>query len=296
MVQDFKTRVPPPLLYRYTSPKTGRSFIDDPHLRFSNPKTFNDPFEFRPELKVRAGGAELKALLEHNLLSPRLPIEEVEVILARRIHEDAAERYHVLCFTEDPLHPLMWAHYGVSHTGFALGFDSELFTPFRELSQPAGPVIYSGTRPVIGFPSTGSEEADTITGIFTKGADWSYEQEWRIALLRKNGHPPSEQRHMSFDPNLLRLVIAGSRCSENDFAAVHKAIRANAKLRHVEMFRATPEDRGFRFRLKRKDGGACNLERFIEKFESERAQRRACGETWFAEGMRRRAAKGLPTP
>jgi hypothetical protein len=100
-----------------------------------------DPFEFRPELKITLRGSDLAELLAHNELPPNTSVQEAQHVLAPRLHNEAANRYHVLCFTEDPLNLFMWAHYAESHVGCAFGFDSDLFEPFRRLGLTAGPVI-----------------------------------------------------------------------------------------------------------------------------------------------------------
>lgn len=73
---------------------------------------------------------------------------------------------------------------------------------------------------------------------FTKSVDWSYEQEWRIALTNSAG------RKLPFDPGELKAVFLGAKSSEvverkvrsmvGNAAPVHKM-----KL-HDEDFRVFP--------------------------------------------------------
>lgn len=291
MLRDFTKRVPTPLLFRYLSEKTALLFLNDPHLRFSNPASFNDPFEFRPELKIKLRGADFAELLAHNELSPSTSVQEAQRILAQRVHNEACNRYHVLCFTEDPLNLLMWAHYAESHTGCAFGFDSDLFVPFREIGLTAGPVIYDDKRPVLELPEQVNLKG-TIKAIFTKGTAWSYEREWRLAIKGDGTNKP--EREMSFDPNLLRVIIAGARCTDAKFTAIRNALSANSRLKHVELVRAGTHEHGFNLKLKRRNGAPFSLEHFTENFVKLRHRRREHGHTWYAEGMRKRAAKGLP--
>lgn len=66
-------------------------------LGFNTPSQFNDPMEGR--LWLHQMGVEADSL------------------------NKSLESFGILCLTEDPLNPLMWSHYGQSHTGFAIGYD-----------------------------------------------------------------------------------------------------------------------------------------------------------------------------
>jgi hypothetical protein len=74
MLHDFTHRIQPPLLFRYLSERTPLLFLNDPHLRFSNPAAFNDPFEFKPELKITVLRSDLAELLAHNGLPPNTSV------------------------------------------------------------------------------------------------------------------------------------------------------------------------------------------------------------------------------
>jgi hypothetical protein len=103
----------------------------------------------------------------------------------------------IFSLSECPDNALMWAHYGSSHTGIAIGFASvpaaKLFSSEHTLQ-----VIYSNSKPIfengfinkISMASTQDSEAHfaqkigfndpTFRAAFsTKPVEWNYEKEWR---------------------------------------------------------------------------------------------------------------------
>lgn len=66
-------------------------------LGFNTPSQFNDPMEGR--LWLHQNGVESSFL------------------------NTFLENIGILCLTRNPLNPLMWSHYGQSHTGFVIGYD-----------------------------------------------------------------------------------------------------------------------------------------------------------------------------
>jgi hypothetical protein len=129
--------------------------------------------------------------------------------------------------------------------------------------------------------------------IFIKGTDWSYEREWRLAI--KGDGKNKLEREMAFDPSLLGVIIAGAQCTDAKFATLRNALRANHRLKHVELVRAETHERGFNLKLKRRNSAHFCLQHFTEDFVTLRHTRRERGHTWYAEGLRRRAAIGFDT-
>lgn len=281
-------RNPPPLLYIYFRAGVPE-FLADPHLRFSNPTTFNDPFEFRPDVRLRGSREQIVATMSQYGIPRETPASEAEIQLARRIHENGVKRYHVLCFTEDPLNQVMWGLYGDRHKGCVLGFDSDLFAPWIELNLTAGPVVYTDTRPVLDIPTQNELEAN-MRVIFSKGTAWSSEREWRIAVFHPETAAARLLRPFNFDPKLLRMVICGARCGR-EFAAVRNALDDREQFKHVELLKAQVDPHLYSLNLVRRNGASFNLRRFLDAFERNRQARRERGNVWYAEAMRRREAR-----
>lgn len=94
-----------------------------------------------------------------------------------------------LCEVPDSL--LMWAHYGISHTGFVLEFDPShpYFTTRRSEGDEFGHlrrVVYRDTR-----PSVNLIDLDGVEMFLVKSKEWEYEHEWRVLRtlkIRRENH------------------------------------------------------------------------------------------------------------
>lgn len=292
---DFNNRVPPPILYWYSPIGAWFSaFFDQPYLRFSDPRTFNDPFEFRPTVTFRGPIDGIRALRQHQGLVD-ISAQDARIRLANNLHGFATRYYRVRCFTEDPLSPLMWAHYAASHCGVVFGVDSDLVAPTRRGNAYAGPVQYLVNRPTVRLPPIDRlhHRSDTVRVIFSKPAEWSYEREWRMALVSNPEEaPPAAFRDLNIPESLLRIVIVGARASVADFRDVRRWVDANPDLRrNVEVVRAEVVDDVFGFRLYRPNGARFDLLRFTSRFEQQRAERRRRGYRWYAPAVNNDPAK-----
>jgi hypothetical protein len=106
--------------------------------------------------------------------------------------------FSILCLSRDPVNRLMWGHYGNSHKGFALEFDTR---PAIDGPIPANenlilpmPVIYTKKRPHFdGIPTD---------NFLKKDAEWFYEKEERMIRHAAAGL-------VEFDPICLSSVILG---------------------------------------------------------------------------------------
>lgn len=203
---------------------------------FSRPDSFNDPFEFRPRISLKATTKELisyfRRLCEGNC--PELNRQQRKEKVAElhdnwRNHRPAADdilratiqevirRCGVYCLSEDPLNILMWSHYADCHRGICLGFNGEGTNPFFG---PAQQVIYQDdypvTNPIRDNPST---ILDKLT--LTKASSWAYEKEWRII---KHEQGPGTYR---FERDDLKQVIFGANTSHEHIEAVLQALKVN---------------------------------------------------------------------
>lgn len=85
------------LIYKYYDFNAGLLALKNKTLGFNTPSQFNDPMEGRLWLHQMG--------VESSSLNPYL------------------ECFGILSLTRHPLNPLMWSHYGKSHTGFVIGYD-----------------------------------------------------------------------------------------------------------------------------------------------------------------------------
>ena len=184
------------ILYKYVSAERALTCIPevgDGALRATQPASLNDPFECAVTTpyamdEPRANRELAKALTEIN---PNSPVTEDDVRRARREHgslfvrqllaEQASTRFGIVSFSPYPYHPLMWSHYTVDGSGFAIGYDSPVMVlkvggSLRAMRYGKEPVAL-GAQVVLDSPESTLRDLLSI-----KGDHWSYEQEWRLIV------------------------------------------------------------------------------------------------------------------
>lgn len=170
----------------------------------------------------------------------------VELSKPENIFKDMRARISeagIFSLSEDCSSELMWAHYGASHEGIALGFsvssDSKLASQRHCLQ-----VTYSHEKPVFkaGFinevqlfaPGSGQQNLQRVSfedpvfrsAISTKTPAWNYEKEWRYV----------EETHGLFDfPAPLSRVVFGLRMSSERKLCYQDLVKQNIK-HSVEFF------------------------------------------------------------
>lgn len=159
----------------------------------SNPKTFNDPFEFlmRGNYRVtQEGKVEYLSKDRQELLN--------------EIKEWTA-KFGVTCFSESEDNILQWSYYSSSHTGMCLKFEipdplpENLFKVNYELSLP---------------DTFENIESDFLKYLITKGKPWRHEEEHRLIFQEGIGH---------YDyPGTLSEITFGCRSSRTDIESVFK--------------------------------------------------------------------------
>lgn len=177
------------ILYKYTSYDAGIAILKSMSIGYSRPRDLNDPFEVT---------AHYESIDESD------PFSELSGWLAKEAKKSIWKtETAVLSLSRAPLNALMWAHYGVSHTGFVIGFDADEagFTDESRNLIPAhfGSVIYSHTKPthsLVGPPAklnVGNEYSwrpdirEKLERLFLyKAGVWSYEEEVRVVKCIKD--------------------------------------------------------------------------------------------------------------
>lgn len=173
------------ILYKYYGYKTGLMALKNKQLGFRFPEYFNDPFEL-----------SYLMLEENNTNSKSRTINSQ----LQNLRESVA----ILSLTESPLNPLMWAHYGESHSGFVIGYDVDNRflnsneyclipasegrceysegKPKKVLSDSERDTLFKWFQLGLGLPDVEIEDPSRIyKKIFlTKSSHWSYEKEIRI--------------------------------------------------------------------------------------------------------------------
>jgi len=282
---------PPAILYKYFAPERF-DVVTESKLRFSPLSAFNDPFEGRPNITdltpdgamERAVWDGLPAMLEEkyykgpdqlrklvsveqfvamcmsdptgivsNLLNQAKPIA---ASFAKAFPDMLNEHVGTLCLTEIPDSLLMWAHYGASHAGFVVGFDTSnsfFHCPrsdqdeFHHLRR----VSYRATRPSGALTDLHSPEL-----FLCKSEHWSYENEWRILKPLKDASTvidgPSGDVHLFLYPrNAIKSITFGMRAVENLKAVLSDELKVRPELQGVELYEAYADKKNYCVRRSR---------------------------------------------
>lgn len=250
-------------------------------------KNFNDPFEMKPPMVLydndQSMCAAFEALMpqvveeEYAKLAPelrstinperfqslmieivkkQLPImipawRELEPLLSSSLHERIHSITGILCLTESNDNLLMWAHYGMSHTGYVVGFDASHhffnrrrteFDEFYHVRQ----VRYSDERPRMVL-----SQAEDLSAFLTKSQHWAYEREWRmlIPLSAANEVLDDGTKHyhlFDYPVECVQSIYLGCRISQSDRAKILDLISRDKEFHHVQCYQAEINYRYFR--------------------------------------------------
>jgi len=118
--------------------------------------------------------------------------------------------FGVLSLTANPINNRMWEDYGEQHTGFCVGFHSQIIFPF---CGGGGPVDYDKTLPNIYPEPIQPFHEQHRRRVFFKLLKWKYEEEYRVF---KSGYTsPSDQKRVVVLPiNTYSEIILGSNMSQ----------------------------------------------------------------------------------
>jgi len=207
---------------------------------FSPRSQLNDPFDCAPILIWDIDERQLDELLaSFNATLVGQPSYEVKKELVERSLFQFIDECGVFCVSRTPCDELMWAHYGASHRGVAIGFGVKR----ENISNQAAP--YKSPRPIqyngrgqarmsnfykARLKKTGSDEAfaNLIQAIyFSKNPAWSYEQEERFLSLRKKGL-------LELDASICMLVY-GAQAAVEHIALVQKLISESVQQYQIKI-------------------------------------------------------------
>jgi len=231
---------------------SNRSFLSNLMVRFTPPKELNDPRELAPRIHIRnpeqyAGvivarnfqSGYVRLLLENPAMTEAEALSRCIAASAQLVDKYSAnnddigkmmfdiimrttnKNIGVFSLTESNNNELMWAHYANSHTGFAVGFNTETNFFFRKATDPKlcgelANVIYSDTAPTVYFDPGVMEIPKDL--FFTKTTKWSYEREWRmIRMLSAADYVVDDTIHLfKVDSESIVSVIFGYKFPEID--------------------------------------------------------------------------------
>lgn len=210
-------RVIPMILYQYRGNIKHKDaigyFIDlitNGSMKFSEPSSFNDPFDCCPTQVSEIPPGAL----------PHAVIDEIN----HCIQKATSKVVGVSCLTPHPDKMLMWSHYGNQHASICVGFDTDILLekcPKNSKGNPAynhiRKVTYTDIRP---------SEKDT-DAIYKKSKEWAYEDEYRIVSLASKGTPQWGAGVWSVPPDSIKEVVFGARIPKALQNYLIKVIKTN---------------------------------------------------------------------
>jgi hypothetical protein len=239
------------------------SIIANDAIYFSDPRTFNDPWDCKPwfnadllanpadlarhiqwyidisrkhgsgitEAQIQSTAARLKADLHFF----RAKIKELSESMGRTI----GDQYRVYCLATKPDIELMWAHYASSHHAICLEFSARNAT-FSTAFQ----VAYAKDYPI--FDITSSDEEHNLLPLIAKSASWAYEEEYRLisqeqatatphrTIISNNGVAP-------IPTDALTSIIVGCLADDATIAAITSIVRTSGKPIHIKRAVRAPD-------------------------------------------------------
>jgi len=186
----------PQKLYKYENwNERSLANLKNQQLYFSDPRSFNDPFDCSIDFRV----AEMSEEEFDQIHSHFLSICPDKNVFRKKFGDTCNESFKsyiipvikdrlkeatdmffrnrgVTCFSESNIEILMWSHYAKSHTGFCLEFDTS-FAPFSKARE----VDYSKSFPELNPTQIliDKDKFEPLIISLTKHKSWKYEKEWR---------------------------------------------------------------------------------------------------------------------
>ncbi len=154
------------MLYKFygspSAPETLRLLkyiCEDGTIRASDPRTFNDPFEFKVVFDFDAS----EDVIRDRYFADNPDATDADYVawkvgftpqFERAYRHDARTRilssFGVLCLTSSDENQLLWSHYATAHQGFCIGFDDSIIQHIPGIYQ-SGTVQYQRAAPVFRY-------------------------------------------------------------------------------------------------------------------------------------------------
>ena len=201
------------ILYKYVTASRALTCIPevgDGTLRATQPAALNDPFECAVAVAyvIPDASEENRRLAEAlTQINESTPVTEEHVQNARQRYgslftrqlfaEQVSTKFGIVSFAADPQHPLMWAHYTIDGSGFAIGYDKSAIAKLAGANGALLPVRYLGGPMRIPEPVVLASPSSNLPRFLSLKSDhWRYENESRsIAEMNETIGTGETDRH-----------------------------------------------------------------------------------------------------
>jgi hypothetical protein len=223
----------PSRIFKYTSFEIGESIISNKCLKFTNPKSFNDPFDCNFDSVYFDVSEKLDSRVENDIevLRKGFPNDVLTNDLLSQAYEKTQKNKKdgcaVCCFSLNQNNNLMWAHYANNHKGICLEFDYTL--SLEEVIDVRidiqGCINYDLDEKV----NYCTDKIRGMRNIFlNKSSSWRYEEEFRLLILDEEGI-------YHYKPKFLKSVVFGLRTTEHDRNRLMRACE-RLQLTHLNFY------------------------------------------------------------
>lgn len=234
--------------------------LKESYFWMTDPTDLNDPFEAYVEYYTNASNEEkIEWAINRKLIKPGINnlseeqcLKIAESVLTyqqtKRNEYELKERksFGICALTTKPQNLLMWSHYGNSHRGICLGFESieeggEYFLPLEnDLKIPLYRVKYKKFSSRYDFLKEDIIEYKNC--IFEKHPNWSYENEYRLVMVNGEYLDNKQLRKTYYQKKCLSEVVFGCKTSADDINAFLNTINAfGIKLKKIRKLKLNPK-------------------------------------------------------
>ena len=210
------------ILYKYVTANRALTCIPevgDGTLRATQPAALNDPFECAVAVAyvIPDASEENRRLAEAlTQINESTPVTEEHVQNARQRYgslftrqlfaEQVSTKFGIVSFAADPQHPLMWAHYTIDGSGFAIGYDKSAIAKLAGVNGALLPVRYLGGPMRIPGPVVLASPSSNLPRFLSLKSDhWRYENESRLIVEMNETIGTGETDRHGQPVNLVRV-------------------------------------------------------------------------------------------
>ncbi len=255
----------PAILYKYFPPRLEGCkipyFETNFQLRATQPSKQNDLYECFPNIEgvdlekeyVNLPTEYFRKNIKVQGISDKMNEEALEAVANERLkeitdkpveveHEIAWQQFYyydlqvgIISMSKHHNNPVMWGHYGKNDTGFVVGYSlnkEQFLNPLKGKTCRHGWVDYAEKRPRVSDLRDLTQ--DELARVFsTKYSGWSYENEYRILLQRKDHEEDPTCNSITtlhVSPDTIREIHFGAKISQEVLHSICTKAPSSANL------------------------------------------------------------------
>ncbi|RNI30934.1 DUF2971 domain-containing protein [Rufibacter immobilis] len=243
-------------LYHYTSPENAILIAEGNKLKFSDPRTLNDPFDLDCSVLRFDSDPEGLALYLYSKDKSKSVEYWLDVTSSSRyradfqnqsinLYKEGKANFGICCFSETYDNPLMWSHYtkdknNLSHSGVCFGFDSKALN-----MSTVSRVKYTKEKMTCNYFDG---DLDAVTFMcYQKAIEWEYENEVRAVCFNVEKFCDSK-RLMSFDRSYVKSLYFGARIDREAKNKIVKELKENNYPESMQIFTMELSEDSFKFK------------------------------------------------